>query len=71
MNQRDMVPEYILADMERTVLTGNQLACLNQSLLDLEVDSVVLCRELTRLVNISEEIRGTSRKCRQQLQEHI
>ncbi len=58
MNQ----PEYILEESGKIALTANQLASLSQILLDLEVDSVVLSGELSKLealsIRIAESLRG-------------
>ncbi len=69
MNQSSMEPEYILEESGKMPLTGNQLACIIQELLDLEVDSVVLFKELTRLEGISGRIRDSLQGLRLSVQE--
>ncbi len=62
-------PEYSLEKSEKTLLMESQRASLNQTLLDLEVDTVVLSRELTRLVDLSGRIANTMRSIRLESQE--
>ncbi len=57
-------PEYLLAESEKTLLTGKQLAFIVQQLQDMEVDSVVLSKEfklrlamLDRIINSLRELR--------------
>ncbi len=66
-----MEPEYILEDSERTLLTGKQLAFIVQQLLDMEVDSVVLRKELSDLVNLSDRIVISLREARQSLEQEL
>ncbi len=66
-----MEPEYILEELEKTVLTGKQLAFIVQQLLDMEVDSVVLRRELSDLVNLSTRIVESLREARQSLEQEL
>ncbi len=49
MSQPSVEPEFILAESARTVLTAKQLDNLGQMLRDLEVDTRVLYKELTKL----------------------
>ena len=62
-------PEFILAESEKMHLSENQLASLIQGLLDLEVDSVVLRKELMDLVGLSGRIVDSCRVQRLSLQE--
>ncbi len=62
-------PEYILEESEKTRLTEKQLACLIQELQDLEVDSVVLRKELTRLEGLSSRTANSLRELVQLLLE--
>ncbi len=66
MSQHSTEPEFILADMEKTVLTGSLQVCLSRTLLNLEVDLVVLSKELTKLGNMSTRIGIDIRNLRQQ-----
>ncbi len=52
MNQ----PEFILEDSGKIALTANQLANLLQRLVSVEVDLVVLSKELIRLGSFSKNI---------------
>ncbi len=69
MNLPSVEPEYIVQELEKIPLTGKQLACTVQILLDLEVDLVVLYKELTRLEGISGRIRDSVQGLRLSLQE--
>ncbi len=51
-----MVPEYSLEESEKTLLTVKQLDNFVQLLRDMEVDSAVLYRELTKLEGFSGRI---------------
>ncbi len=62
-------PEFILEESEKTALTEKQLANLIQGLKELEVDSLVLQRELIKLVNFSGRIDVSFRDLRLSLQE--
>ena len=64
-------PEYTLADSEKMHLTESQLAYLIQGLLDLEVDSVVLSKEVTKLEDFCIRIGALSRDLRLSLQEKL
>ncbi len=69
MSRQAVEPEYILKESVKTHLTEKQLACLSQTLFDLEVDSAVLHKELCDLATMSGRIGDSIRKVRQQLQE--
>ncbi len=67
MNQHiSREPEYILEESEKTLLTESQRVCLNQILLGLEVDLVVLSKELIELGVMSTDITAVIRKLRLQ-----
>ncbi len=68
MNQYSTTPEFTVEQSEKTLLTGNQLAFIVHQLLDLEVDSVVLSKELKDLVGLSERIVILLREARQSLE---
>ncbi len=57
-------PEYTLESV-KTHLTEKQLVCLNQTLLDLEVVSKVLSKELESLAITSGNIASRLRESRQ------
>lgn len=59
-----MVPEYTLAESEKMSLQWDPSRILGQILLALEVDSVVLSRELKLLADMSTRIGESSRKAR-------
>ncbi len=71
MNQSQTVPEYSVEESEKTHLTVKQLVCISQMLLDQEVDSRVLQKELESLVDLSGRISVSLRKVRSLLQEDI
>ncbi len=68
---QDRVPEYILEESGRIALTANQLASLSTSLLALEVELVVLSKELSLLVDTSQRIGSSMRRVRLPLQEEL
>ncbi len=65
MNQ----PEYILEDSAKIALTAKQLANLLQSLTMVEVDLVVLSKELTLLAGMSTRIGNSLRELEVSLSE--
>ncbi len=56
MSQSSTEPEFILEESEKTLLTERQLDNLIRNLRDMEVDSVVLHKELTKLEGFSGRI---------------
>jgi len=56
MSRQVPEPEFILAEPEKIPLTGKQLDNFVQMLQDMEVDSAVLFRELTKLEGFSGRI---------------
>ncbi len=71
MNQSipSVVPEYIVAESVKTPLTEKQLVYLIQGLIDQEVDSVVLSKQLTHLADMSSRIAIAIRDLRQQVED--
>ncbi len=69
MKQPSTVPEYSVEESGKIRHMGSKLDSFVQELLDLEVDSVVLYKELTRLEGISGRIRDSLRELRQSLVE--
>ncbi len=65
MNQ----PEYILEESEKTLLTEKRLANLIQELTMVEVDLVVLSRELQSRADLSTRIGISLREVRQSLEQ--
>ncbi len=63
------IPEYSLEESGKIPLTGKQLAFIVQQLLNLEVDSVVLSQELTKLVNMCTRITNSLHVSRSSLLE--
>ncbi len=64
MNQYKVEPEFILAQSEKIHLTENQLECIVQNLISVEVDLVVLSRELFPLEGMLGRITGSIRELR-------
>ncbi len=56
MSRQVPEPEFILAEPEKTVLTVKQLDNFVRILRDMEVDSVVLYKELSKLEGFSGRI---------------
>ncbi len=69
LNLSSTEPEFTLEESERIPLMEKQLAYLSQTLLDLEVDSVVLYKELTKLEGMSGRITDSLRELRLSVQE--
>ncbi len=59
---QERIPEYILEESGKIALTANQLASLSTALLGLEVDMVVLCKELSDSVDTFTEIKDSIRR---------
>ena len=62
-------PEFILEESEKMSLSESHLASIIQGLLDLEVDSVVLSKEVCKLEDFSIRIGESCRVLRLSLQE--
>jgi len=56
MNPHSVEPEFTVLDSAKIALTANQLANLIQELRALEVDSVVLYKEVSKLEGFSGRI---------------
>ncbi len=69
MSRQVAEPEYIVQESEKTHLTENQLACISQRLLDLELSMVLLSRQHTSLGSTFIRIGDSLRRVRRQLEE--
>ncbi len=69
MNPYSVEPEFTLVESEKIHLTGKLLASFVQELLELEVDTAVLYKELTRLEGTSGRIRDSLHVLRQSVLE--
>lgn len=71
MNLNQVVPEYSVEESAKTLLTEKQLECIGQTLLDLELSSVLLRKEVTDLASGLSTIEGNCRGLRLWLQDMV